>query len=204
MPGLERCELHRARPSPPMRSVDEDSQRRNITLADWGSGTFGKNVSIWGGRYLDVRSPAVRQVQRRRLGWMAGIGCDGVDPGKPAWGRAGLGWAGGGHGGLNHKQAARCVSYCICGDDKPRPPCTLGRGSAARALRPPNAYWAATARAAPGRGTCPLQWMLPWLQPHARAFSLHCSLPLPPNVGPLQTTPTSTGPTPASPFPGTT
>ncbi|KAL4424222.1 hypothetical protein ABPG75_001523 [Micractinium tetrahymenae] len=63
-----------------MCRVDEDSQRRGITLADWGAGTLGKNVSIWGGRYVDVRSPAVREVQRRRLEWMAGIGCDGVDP----------------------------------------------------------------------------------------------------------------------------
>lgn len=60
--------------------VDEDAQRRNITLADWGAGTFGNTVATWGGRYLDVRSPAVRQVQARRLQWMAGIGCDGVDP----------------------------------------------------------------------------------------------------------------------------
>lgn len=70
--------------------MDEDQQRRNITLADWGAGTFGNNVSVWGGRYLDVRSPAVREVQRRRLEWMAGIGCDGVDPGErqkwPFWG----------------------------------------------------------------------------------------------------------------------
>ncbi len=65
-----------------LRRVDEDQQRRNITLADWGTGTFGNNVSVWGGRYLDVRSPAVREVQRRRLEWMAGIGCDGVDPGE--------------------------------------------------------------------------------------------------------------------------
>lgn len=98
--------------------MDEDAQRRNITLADWGAGTFGNTVATWGGRYLDVRSPAVRQVQARRLQWMAGIGCDGVDPGE-----SGARGAGCLHvGRMGHRDPSRAHMYTNTTTSPPLPP----------------------------------------------------------------------------------
>lgn len=63
--------------------IDDDANRGAYSItypSDW-TGTLGKPLDGWPGeRWLDIRSPKVRSIMRRRMEFARSIGCDGVDP----------------------------------------------------------------------------------------------------------------------------